>query len=271
MSRAAAAVKMLEAHVTGTRELVDQLSYTLDALRILALYRKYFPTEFGRLRVDWLDQDQVLGACGEFTQLVDLNLFPCHSPVIEEYEGSRLDEMLLYAPWPAWWEGYDLSLLERLILEALGEIDAHGEPLYRLYAGAEPKPCLEKGALESLCASRRTPLKHLPAAVAMVLKDTGNVWCDVTEEEVGQTCSFPEWTERNIKHFSAQWVAAKQIFGKFRELETWLKEKQERHQAIRRLIGKAMKQPQAAGGPGSLCDTLSDVLDREVDDDNFEE
>lgn len=267
MSSPAAAITLIEANAWGAADVVRQLEVQLEPLVLLELFRKYFPKEFGKLQIRWGNWNQIMQACTKFMGMVDARLFPCHVPIWEEFEESQIGEIMIYAPWPAWWEGYDLSPLERLILQAVGELDANGEHVS--HSSSQRRRILNSDDLEILCSKRRDPLRHLALAASFVFKSTGNMWCDLTDEEACQSPTYCEWNGKSVDNLAREWIEAKTIAGKFMHLQAWLGEKPARVKTARQLIEKAMREPAPRPESRSLAQVMSRWT-REDGDDDFE-
>lgn len=269
MSSLARTIDDLRSHATTTREVIEGLAAALGSLNLLDLYSKYFPEEFAKVRLRWSDRNSVIKACSRFVELVDSRLFPVHEPAwdFEEAGILELQEIIPYAPFPGWWEIEEIdgiSPLQKVILQAVGELNERGESAR--YHNDVRRLLLDADSLEASVSGKRAPLKYLMTAIKFTVKDTRNLWCDLTEEEVSYASDFPDWNEKTIDYFAEEWKKARVIYGKFRHLETWMLSKApHREETIRRLIRKAMR-PMAGPGEGRpLVETLAGYIGQEED------
>ena len=241
MSRPADAILHLQRASRSLPDVIAQLSNFGQAAHLLGLFERYFPKDFARYPVIWSKPETVERAIEKFFHCAQF-LFPIHCPMDWGFgdEGMLdLSSMFFYAPWPAWYEdGVEISALSTLILEETGYhiADApHGQEY-------QPKE-INWDALDELCAGKRAPLKFVTESVEFVVKGTGNIFCDLTDEEVCNCTDWPEWTIENIDYFAEQWREAQVIYGHFRHLQDWVSKAPGRMQTVRNLIRKAAKTP----------------------------
>lgn len=247
MSTAATAIRFLKTRVMSAGDALRQLEGITEPLRMIALFQKYFPAEFAKQEIRWMDQRALVEACCEFVGLVSLRFFPCYENMdmwdMEEREGSfYMRDIYFEAPWPEWYgDGNDdFTTLQTAVLSANGRIkwDGHEyQPVYNVAAYPE----INDAYLTRLCAGKRTPLRHLPLAVRFVEKNTNNFWCDLTQEQCDCAQDWPEWSEENIKLFTKEWKEATAIAAKVALLEGWLLEKPERKAEVESLLKRATK------------------------------
>ncbi|PYS47400.1 MAG: hypothetical protein DMF68_16075 [Acidobacteria bacterium] len=65
------------------------------------------------------------------------------------------------------------------------------------------------------------PLKHLPLALAVSEKSTGNIWIDMDYENYGST--GVSWSVKNVRLVTKLWHEANAMMDKVVELTLWLK------------------------------------------------
>lgn len=224
MSTAAAAIEFLESKVITAEVAVGSLCRIREPLTMISLFQKYFPKEFARQKLNWLDRDSIVKACSEFMTLVDMRLFPCHDTCgFWDGEEGSMTEIIFFAPFPEWYGDDDdhktFTPLQEIVLLAVGAIygkDGEYEPNYESAMRRE----VDFDLLEQAC--KRGMLRHLPEAVKFILKITDNTWCDVAQEELDNCSDWPLWSEENIEWLRKGWAEAQKIYARVQALEEWL-------------------------------------------------
>jgi hypothetical protein len=244
MSRASGAIANLEAKLITASDAAEHLRTVASLLGMLALYSKFFPVEFAKEPIRWSKRNTVTGACERFTELVSAHLFPCAELWdFDERFGDGLHlEIVFHAPWPAWYEmdyREDLSVLEEVILLNQGYIRAVGDS-WEHVPDMRTALSLNAEKLDALCKKERGPLRYLPVAVNFVFKTTGNIWCDIAQEELDHCGDWPEWSEENIEFYAKEWKQAQAIHAGFYRLLLWMQGPPARRKRVERLLRQCL-------------------------------
>lgn len=270
MSRAAGAVASLDARITAASDAAERLSALGEAIEVVYCYQKYFPERYAKERIRWSETKTVLDACVRFIELASSELFPCHTPWLDyeqvlEDGGSHY--IYLEVPWPGWWESEyraELFQFEQAILLARGCIKKDGDGWE--YGEGEALE-VNRDELIRLVAEESGPLQYLPTAYDFVMKCTGNIWCDISQEEMNGCGDWPTWNEEAVDFLINEWANAKQIVAKVFDLERWLNERPSHREKVERILREclATKLPaQAAPLIDQMEDWLSDGDDDEI-------
>lgn len=261
----AAAIQYCQSRSTGVRDLVHSLRRVSEVLTLLALYRKYFPAEFGSELLNWWQPDTLYRACSNFIWKVDSRLFPVRDSFDwMEAEEADLGDIYIYEPFPHWSEDPE-SLNNPLLLamlQALGYVDETGR---ESDVTVHPwRSGFDWNKLRRECATLKPKvLRDLPVAVSFVEKASGNIWVDITEEELIYASDWPAWSEENIEWLRKDWQEALKIKAAFDRLQTWAGGRQDRLDRIKRLIAAALIQREQTRvrvtTGGALYDSEQDI------------
>ncbi len=242
MSTAAAAIEFLESRITPAGDALEALCRIREPLTMISLFQKYFPKEFARQKLNWLDRNSIVNAWSEFVTLVDLRLFPCHDTCASwDGEQGSMTEIIFFAPFPEWYgdDHETFTPLQEIVLLAVGAIyekNGQFEPNYESSGRRE----VDFDLLEQACT--RGMLRHLPETVKFILKITENTWCDVSQEELDNCSNWPIWSEENIEWLRNEWVEARKINARVQALEEWLGTDPARRHKVERALKIATKQ-----------------------------
>lgn len=226
--------------VTPT-EALTCLETILEPIRLLALYKHYFPEEFAKSKAEMLPREYAYSDAEiEFLRLVDERLFPIWEHVIMWHmdEGER-DTVIPCAPQAMEVYNRELEDFESgwhllFILERFVRLDdlPDGSPCQEWvddlweYLTWLPERYIGPFTFEQLDALGHTlegPLKHLPMAVRMLHEGTGNAWLDITQEMAAQDRSV-HWSRDWVDALAEEWGEAKEIQTQVNELIEWLEE-----------------------------------------------
>jgi len=242
MSRAAGAIASLEARTITAHDAATRLAAVTDVVEMLFVYQKYFPEEYGREPIRWSRPETTVKACANFVELASDRLFPCYVPFWDYEqcaEEGGMNYVLLQALWPAWYEldcrEEGLTVLEQVILPVTGHIKQVGNT-WELVDDFRVTRRVSTDQLKAWVSGQAGPLRHLPLAYEFVFKSTGNVWCDLTQEECDNCGDWPEWTEETVAYFVKEWATAREIIAKVGELEEWIKGSPARRKEVERIL-----------------------------------
>lgn len=254
---------------------LGRLRFLADTLGVLELYRDLFPAEFRHhRRFSWHDTAALGRVCEQFYILVDTQLFPCTPPWDFEFDEAAREgiepRIYTYCPWPGWWEqlGDGTAVLEEFpladlaILVALGRVartpDGYAEVEWSQIQGL---PNDWRGRLAEASARKRGALRRTAEAVRFLLKDSGNFWVDVTEEELGYASDWPSWDRGMVQRFTEEWQAARRMAARCEELRAWVGTDPGRAAQVENLIRSALHGPgraRARVGGTPLVEILED-------------
>lgn len=271
MSKAADAIRFLESQSLTANDALEALNVLNETLTPISLFQHYFPVEFAKQQIVWGRQATLVRTVCNFTELVNRHLFPCFAYWdMDEGEGS-LTDIVFEAPFPAWHDdgGRDpteLGRLEEMILVAAGLVERRGVEIETIWNKKEVS--IDTEYLDGACGMKRSPLRRLPLAVKFFLKNTGNMWCDITQEELNYCSDWPTWSFETVEHLKTDWSKALEISSQVSDLELWIYEKPENRQQVETLLRRATKQRQQVrvlsdGRP--LVQTMDEWIDDELE------
>lgn len=209
------------------------------SFNLLALYRHYFPVEFGASTAS-CDLEITYSGSGEptclynpkereFLQLVDQRLFPYYADHLLDEEEEREDLIYLPSFGVDWWS-IEFDELERgwqLLLCITGtaqqDCGVKVEECFDLEVRAAllgiRRDKVVWDMLAVMCNGKSEPLSFLPVALDMLEHDTGNIFLDPTDETPADPL---EWSIEDIDFLVAQYKEASLISEKVSNLLDWL-------------------------------------------------
>lgn len=227
-------------------EALECLSTIVEPVRLLALYKHYFPKELAESKAQLLPgPDCVYSAAEiEFFNLVNAHLFPLWDYILEwQIDEDQRDMVIPCAPQAMeirdreaddFREGWHLLF----VLEGQKAIDDL----------PEESPCLElREELEAYCTVLRAkrsldyegpftwaqlgeigqreggPLVHLETAIRMIHESTGNAWLDISQE-LALEARDVFWTREWVDVLAEEWKEAGVMLRDVCTLIDWLEE-----------------------------------------------
>lgn len=266
MSKAADAIRFLECQTQTADDALRELNVLSETLTSLGLFQHYFPVEFAKQRIVWGQQATLVQAACDFTELVSRHLFPCFVYCDMDEGQGDLTEIVFEAPFPAWFDDSvrdptELGVLEEIILVAAGYIERRGVEI----EWSKRQVSFDTEYLDRVCGRWRSPLRWLPLAVKFFLKDTGNMWCDVSQEELNHCSDWPTWSLETVEWLKKDWAKALEISRQVGDLEHWIGEKPENRQQVEHILRRATKQRQRVQAQ-SDGRPLFEAMDEWIDD-----
>jgi hypothetical protein len=182
-------------------------------------------------------------------RLVNSNLFPINNYILD-FHGElmmNLSYLVSYIPIVSlnydWWnENPDgLPPLLKEILETSGIMtnDEGLGPYFGVSRVNIPK-------LTKICAGQQAPLGFLPNMLEVILHSTGNMWVDITVEQVEETQI--EWTIPAVQKLSAEFKRAQPILRQYSMLDRWAAEDEKRIQQVVALLKQALEPERKMNG-----------------------
>lgn len=239
------AINYLQLLQLSPARAIDSLRATSSSVEILSLFKHYFPRELKKLA----SFDDALPV---FLSLVDKRLFPISEMDFEESMEYLSEQIPLDSINDDWWERDidDLNAFDRAVLAGMMKPDENGsfDP-WNL-----PRLDYKKVGQKST-----GPLKNLVDAIRFFLHDTGNSWCDVSQEEAGQ--SYYEWSVENVDLFAAIWKEAKPILKRVSGVYRYTEQHPEALERVTEIVAGAVIKERE-----QKLKTLAEALDDHADE-----
>lgn len=249
-------------------EAITHLRMICEGTHLIGLYRKFFPKQFKKERIDYSSADTVFAACGRFAGLVDQQLFPLWELEWMDDPVYALGTIPLYCTSNPWYDRMEeeLSILEKTIVSGAG-LGAFPDVQFRMPKTHELD---HFKLLPDLCKGLKGPIRQLPAIVDFVLCGTLNPFIDCGQEEFFQG-EMPSWSEQEIRFLTKAWKEAKELKRQYVKFEVWALARPERMSRIERLLKAAWVRKQepkirvqvGAGRPLVEIPEFVEVLDGE--------
>jgi hypothetical protein len=213
---------------TPDNEAMRYLCGWLDACAGLTVFAQRWPREYKRCQP--LDSfAQLERAMNRLAELVNQHCFPVHGGEFwDEEESGWWNEILIdfYGRVPVF-ERDDLSVLEKLVVDERysqwRENETYGERVARV------------------CEHEAKPWQGFRHFVELVTCDTGNLWLDLTDEEVAGS-EMPTWSLETVKFLTAEYRAAEKRIKQASRFERWVLARPSRLAYARMLLERTLEE-----------------------------
>jgi hypothetical protein len=208
-----------------------RLSDALDSVRILSLYKQYFPRQYARSPSPMLiaGDERYTEREYEFFRLVNQHLFPLPDEVMDDWPDNQRDEYIPLTPMGIdWTENLDEWSFPVQVLATLAMGTEASDEMLDAIGPGTPGPIglggdhvLNWNCFASLCRRAGGLMAWVPAALEVVGHDTGILWLDITFESL-DACPLYLWTLDGVKELAAEWRKAKKMLDKTQAVLDWL-------------------------------------------------
>jgi hypothetical protein len=233
----------------GADGAIYHLRLITSGTQIVDLYKKFFPKEFARERVDYSSPERLIEFYDRFVNLVGERLFPVfdYSSSFSIYEDPTyvLQQIPICAlgayVWVNQMDGLsDLRLAQKLVVNAtesyyFEEIEFRIPQEHEFRWDRLAAACEKERGLFASCGE---------IAMRALLGESGNVWIDVSEKEIHAGGEDPYWSEEEVKWLADEFTEARSIKRRAEKFFVWVGNDPKRIERLKRVLRQAWKPKQ---------------------------